>query len=100
MPDHGEMRGDTGCVLLAQRDTRLVWTNCLGPKFTVTTIGDGPIDFGCTTDIQLAKTATVCDDTATVHHATPDAARAHENMGFYTGWGTAADQLGAVAANL
>lgn len=100
VPDHGEMRGDAGCVLLIEPETRLVWTNCLGPEFTVNTIGDGPMDFGFTADIRLTKTASGCDYIVTVHHGTPQAAEAHENMGFYRGWGTAADQLGVIAANL
>ncbi len=100
VPDHGEMRGDAGCVLIADPDTRLVWTNLLGPEFTVNKIGNGPMDFGFTADIRLTKTAQGCDYTATARHGTPESAKVHEDMGFYSGWGTAADQLGALAATL
>ena len=100
VPDHGEMRGDAGCVLMADPDARLVWTNLLGPDFTVNTIGNGPMEFGFTADIRLTETTTGCDYTATVRHGTPQAAKVHQDMGFYAGWGTAADQLGALAATL
>lgn len=33
-------------------------------------------------------------------HADPEARETHENMGFHDGWGTAADQLEALAATL
>lgn len=100
VPDHGEMRGDAGCVLLAEPHKRLVWTNCLGPDFFVNDIGTGPMDFGFTADIRIAPTALGCDYAVAVHHATPQAASAHDGMGFYSGWGTAADQLGRLAATL
>lgn len=100
VPEHGEMRGDAGCVLVALPDAHLVWTNLLGPDFTVNELGDGPMDFGFTADIRLTKTDTGCDYTVTVRHGTPQATKAHEGMGFYSGWGSAADQLGALAATL
>lgn len=100
VPQHGEMAGPAGCILLVDPQHRLVWTNCLGPNFIVNDIGHGPNDFGFTADIKLTKTPKGCDYTVTVHHATPQAATAHSDMGFYSGWGTAADQLGVVAAGL
>ena len=38
--------------------------------------------------------------TARAHHWTPEDCATHEQMGFYTGWGIATDQLAAVAATL
>lgn len=100
VPDHGEVRGAAGCVLLAESGKRLVWTNCLGPNFIVNEIGTSDMDFGFTADIWLHETGVGCGYKVHVHHATPAAAKAHEKMGFYDGWGAAADQLGAVAAGL
>ena len=72
----------------------------LAPIFFVNDIGTGPMDFGFTADIRIAPTALGCDYAVAVHHATPQAASAHDGMGFYSGWGTAADQLGRLAATL
>jgi uncharacterized protein YndB with AHSA1/START domain len=38
--------------------------------------------------------------TARIRHWTVDARKQHEEMGFYNGWGTCADQLEAVAKSL
>jgi uncharacterized protein YndB with AHSA1/START domain len=38
--------------------------------------------------------------TARARHWTEDDAKAHEQMGFYVGWGIATDQLAALAATL
>ncbi len=38
--------------------------------------------------------------TATARHRTPESCEAHENMGFYDGWGTVVDQLVEYAQSL
>lgn len=38
--------------------------------------------------------------TATARHRSPDARKSHEDMGFYGGWGTVADQLEDYARSL
>ena len=38
--------------------------------------------------------------TATVRHRSPEARKSHEDMGFFDGWGTVADQLEAYAKSL
>jgi uncharacterized protein YndB with AHSA1/START domain len=38
--------------------------------------------------------------TATARHRSPEAAKTHEDMGFFDGWGTVADQLEDYAATL
>ncbi len=100
IPDHGEMAGDAGCILVAKEDQRLVWTNALGPDYRPNVMGDGPMDFAFTAEILIAPTAGGCTYTATVQHATDAAAKAHKDMGFFDGWGTAATQLEEVAAAL
>ena len=100
VPDHGEMAGDPGCVLVADPAARLVWTNALGPGFRPNPIGTGPMDFAFTAEILMAEEDGGCRYSSTVWHATAEAAKAHESMGFYDGWGTAADQLEALAQSL
>ncbi len=100
VPDHGTMAGDPGCVLVAEPQKRLVWTNALGPEFRPNVIGDGPHDFAFTADIRMAAAATGCDYTVTVLHASSAARAAHADMGFFEGWGTAAGQLSKLAAKL
>lgn len=100
VPDHGEMAGDPGCVLLADVARRLVWTNALGPDFQPNTMGDGPMDFAFSADIRLAPSGAGCRYEVIVRHATAGAAKAHADMGFYDGWGAATDQLEGLAATL
>ncbi len=101
VPDHGRMDNAPGCILVAEPARRLVWTNALGPDFVPNTFGTGPMDFAFTADITMADApggGSTYD--VKVHHATAQAARSHEDMGFYDGWGTCATQLGELAASL
>lgn len=100
VPGHGTMTGVSGCILVADPGRRLVWTNTLGPGFRPNALGSGPTDFAHTAIIEIAATATGCRYVATVLHATSAARQTHADMGFHDGWGTAADQLGLLAAGL
>lgn len=101
VPDHGTMDEDPGCVLVAEPEKRLVWTNALGPEFKPNAFGTGPMDFAFTADIAFAPAENGgCTYIVRVHHARPEAAAAHRDMGFYDGWGTCATQLGELAATL
>lgn len=100
VPDYGEMAGDPGCVLVAEPAVRLVWTNALGPGFQPNVLGTGEMDFAFTADIRMASTSEGCQYDVSVLHASRDGAAAHERMGFFTGWGAAADQLAVLAASL
>ena len=100
IPEHGEMAGDAGCVLVAEPARRLVWTNCLGPDFVPNKLGDGEFDFGFTCDIRLTPETGGCRYVATVTHADDAGKKKHEDMGFHDGWGTATDQLEALAGGL
>lgn len=100
VPDHGEMSGDPGCVLVADPARRLVWTNALGPGFRPNLLGTGEMDFAFTADISMAPDPEGCAYDVKVLHATPAGAAAHERMGFFQGWGTAADQMAALAMRL
>ncbi|SEN02468.1 Uncharacterized conserved protein YndB, AHSA1/START domain [Loktanella fryxellensis] len=100
VPGHGTVAGDAGCILVADPARRLVWTNALGPQFQPNRMGDGPMDFVFSAEIQIAPAPGGCTYTATVRHATPQAAAAHCDMGFFDGWGTATAQLEEVATAL
>ena len=100
VPDYGEMDGNPGCILVAEPGRKLVWTNALGPGFRPNAMGDGPMDFAFSAVIAIEPAAGGCTYTATVYHATPETAKAHEDMGFYDGWGTVTTQLEALAVTL
>ena len=80
----------------------MVWTSALGP-------GWRPNDLGPESCGALAFTAimTLADAgngktlyRAVAMHRNPADAETHAKMGFHDGWGTCADQLGQVAAEL
>lgn len=100
VPEHGEMRGDPGCILVAVPERQLVWTNALGPQFRPNSLGDGPMDFAFSAEITIEATEGGCTYTATCRHATATATKSHADMGFYDGWGTVTTQLDALAATL
>ncbi len=100
VPEHGTMAGNPGCVLVADAEQRLVWTNALGPEFCPNAMGDGPMDFAFTAEILITPAAGGSTYTVVVQHATDAAREVHENMGFFEGWGAAADQMAELAASL
>jgi hypothetical protein len=55
---------------------------------------------GFTAVISMVAHGTGTRDTAHVMHTDPDACRRHDAMGFQDGWGTALDQLVALARTL
>ena len=90
------------CILEAVPGTRIVWTSALGPGFRPNAFpADGCGAFPFTTihtfeDAGDGKTRY----TATVLHRNAADAAAHAAMGFDSGWGTCAEQLGEVARGL
>lgn len=100
VPGHGTIAGDPGCILLVEEGRRLVWTSALGPGFHPNAFDDDPMSFAFTAEITLSAEGTGCRYVARAMHATTETSDAHEKMGFSTGWGTAAEQLGALAATI
>lgn len=98
VPDHGEMAGDAGCILIAEPARRLVWTNCVGPEFVPNVIDASA--FGMSVDISFTAEDGGCRYRAKVFHATPADTEKHAAMGFHEGWGTAARQLEELAQTL
>jgi uncharacterized protein YndB with AHSA1/START domain len=95
-PDGTVMDGGAGCYLHVERPHRLIWTSALGPGFRPLPASDAD------DEPELVFTADLTFETvgegstrysARAVHATPQAASAHEEMGFTQGWGTALDQL-------
>jgi uncharacterized protein YndB with AHSA1/START domain len=86
-----------GCYLELQAPNRLVWTSALGPGFRPHPVDDAQADdhgfqFTAELTFELVDERTT-RYTARAIHATSEAARAHEAMGFEPGWNAAVDQL-------
>ncbi|MFN3845387.1 MAG: SRPBCC family protein [Paracoccaceae bacterium] len=94
IPDLGTESGD-GCILEVVPERRLVWTDLLGPDYR-------PVQesFGFTAYILMEPDGDGTRYRAIAMHRTADQRKAHEEMGFQDGWGTAAAQLDAVAQSL
>ena len=92
-PD-GEESAGTGCLLVVEENAKLVWTDALGPGFRPAA------EPFMTAEIRLAPEGAGTRYTAIARHATPEARKRHEEMGFHEGWGAALDQLIEVAKEL
>lgn len=92
-PD-GEESASAGCWLEIVEPERLVWTDALLPGFRPAA---SPF---MTAEIHLAPEGAGLRYTAIARHATVEARKQHEEMGFHEGWGQALDQLVAVAKAL
>lgn len=100
MPGEEPVKGDSGCILLAQPGRRLIWTNALGPGYRPNLIKDAPMEFAFTADIRMDADGRGSLYLATVTHAREKFMKTHEEMGFHQGWGKATDQLEALALTL
>lgn len=93
-PD-GELFPDPGgCYLEVHEPNRLVWTSALGPGYRPLPEPDHMAgEFHFTAELTFEAVGDSTRYSVRAIHATPDAAQAHEQMGFSQGWGTALDQL-------
>ncbi|MGC4789438.1 SRPBCC family protein [Micromonospora sp. DT178] len=85
----GEEYPNTGCILLVEEGSTLIFTSGLGPGFRPQ-VSDG---FPFTAIIKLEPTGNGTKYTATAIHADASAKKSHEEMGFLEGWSAALDQL-------
>jgi len=91
-----------GCVLDVAEGERLVWTSALGPGWRPNDLGPegcGALAFTAIMSLEDAGDARTLYR-AIAMHRNPADAETHSKMGFHDGWGTCADQLGEVAAEL
>ncbi len=99
IPDFPEPMSGHGCVLAADPATRFAFTNMMSAGFQPQdNSGEGQFPF--TAEITLDPHEKGCTYTVTVRHLDAAGAEAHTNMGFFEGWGTAADQMAALARTL
>ncbi|MEH1096502.1 SRPBCC family protein [Micromonospora sp. CPCC 205739] len=93
----GEEFPSSGCILLVEQGSTLVFTSGLGPGFRPQVTEGG---FPFTAVISIEPDGTGTRYTATAMHADASAKKQHEEMGFVEGWGAALDQLVDVAKSL
>ncbi|MFK3980239.1 SRPBCC family protein [Micromonospora sp. NPDC050397] len=94
----GQEFPSTGCILVAEEGSRLVFTSALGPGFRPQVDEEG---FPFTAVITFEPHGNGGTKyTATAIHADAAARKSHEEMGFAEGWSTVFDQLVEVTKSL
>ncbi len=88
---NGEEMPQEGCFLAVKPNNHLVFTDALSAGYRP---NSKPF---LTAEITFAAQKGGTLYQALVKHADPAARKSHEDMGFHAGWGTAADQLEALA---
>ena len=83
-----------GCVLVAEPQRRLVWTDGLGPQFRPNA------EAFMTAEITMQPAAGGTRYRALVRHKSLEDREKHEKMGFFQGWATCLSQLEELAAGL
>lgn len=91
--EHGDIGGE-GCVLVAEPGRRFAFTDALQKGFR-----PNPTAF-FSADITFIAKDGGCEYKVIARHVDAATAATHAAMGFQTGWGQVADQLGALAATL
>jgi uncharacterized protein YndB with AHSA1/START domain len=95
LPDGTELPNE-GCVLLAETNRRLVFTECLTEGFRPVEAPMLPM----TAEMTFAPDGTGTLYTARAIHGSAAFRDKHVEMGFYDGWGTTAGQLEELALTL
>ncbi len=99
IPDMPEPMSGNGCVLVAEEGRRFAFTNMMTAGFQPQdNSGEGQFPF--TAEMTITPKDTGCTYTVTVRHLDTAGAEAHKAMGFFEGWGAAADQMAEIAATL
>ena len=93
-PEGSEMDETPGCVLLAEPQKRLIWTDALGPDFRPNA------ETFMTVEITMEPAAEGTHYRVVVRHKSNADREKHEEMGFFQGWGTCLSQLEALAMRL
>ena len=99
IPDMPGPISSEGCVLAAEPGQRFAFTNMMTGGFQPQdTSGEGQFPFSA--DIAITASDSGCTYSVVVRHLDAAGADAHRAMGFFEGWGTAADQMVVLAATL
>ncbi|MEU5943149.1 SRPBCC family protein [Micromonospora sp. NPDC047548] len=93
----GDEFPNSGCILVVEEGSTLVFTSGLAPGFRPQIAGEG-LPF--TAVIRIESDGSGTKYTATAMHADVPTKKQHEEMGFSEGWGAALDQLVDVAKSL
>jgi uncharacterized protein YndB with AHSA1/START domain len=93
-PDGVAFPDDPGCILVVERERRLVWTDGLGPLFRP------KAESFMTAEIIMEPVSDGTRYRAIVRHKNPEDRQKHEEMGFLEGWGTCLTQLDELALKL
>ncbi|GAA1010439.1 activator of HSP90 ATPase [Acrocarpospora pleiomorpha] len=88
----GEEYPNSGCILLVEEGSTLIFTSGLGPGFRPQT-AEGEAGFPFTAVISIKPDGNGTKYTAIAMHADSSTRKTHEDMGFAEGWGMALDQL-------
>ncbi|MBS7541744.1 SRPBCC family protein [Ancylobacter oerskovii] len=91
---NGERHDSTGCVLFVIPEKLMLFTDALGPGYRPT--GSAFMS----ASVEISPTAAGTLYVARAFHKDEEARQQHEEMGFHQGWGTALDQLVALAKRL
>ncbi len=94
-----------GCILEAIHERKLVWTSLMLPGFRPAPLTPAPDGKPCdelrmTAVISLSAQGSGTRYSALAMHTDPESCKKHEAMGFESGWGTALDQLVALAKGM
>lgn len=93
-PEGAEMEETPGCVLLAEPEARLIWTDAVGPEFRPNA------ESFMTAEITMQPVTGGTAYRALVRHKSGADRQKHEEMGFHDGWGACLSQLETVASTL
>jgi len=98
----GQDYPNAGCFLEIVPNRKLVWTSALAPGYRpCQPTGEKPCDtLVFTAVISMEPCGAGTKYTALVIHGDPDSRKKHEDMGFYSGWGTVLDQLVALVKTM
>jgi uncharacterized protein YndB with AHSA1/START domain len=93
-PDGVAFPEKPGCILVAEPQRRLVWTDGLGPLFRPNA------EAFMTVEITMEAVSEGTRYRALVRHGSAEDRAKHETMGFFEGWGICLTQLDVLASQL
>lgn len=89
----GDKFPNVGCILVAEPNKRLIWTDALLPEFRPVETPASGAGMLFTAMIILEPMGNKTKYTAIAKHKDEADRKKHEEMGFHQGWGICADQM-------